>query len=154
MGRMGLIPQEVYALVERRRKSRWVMIARAEMALQEAQARAVNISAPAPDAVTVHGGEKDKMPGKVAAILRAEERLEQARKWEEVFRLMDRVFPFESTQEGIVAAYLYDNGMTQKEVCAVFHCSRLAVRQKRDNWVCHAALIAAGEGLIKIDKDL
>lgn len=151
---MALIPQEVYATVERKRRGRWVMIPRAESQLAEAQARAVNIAAPAADAVTVRGSDKDKMTGKVAAILRAEERLEQARKWEEVFRLMDRVFPFESSQEGIIAGYMYDNGMTQKEAARACHCSRQAVQRLRDNWVCHAALIAAGEGLIKIEKDL
>lgn len=152
MGKMALIPQEVYALVERKRRSRWVMIPRAEMALHEAQARAVNIAAPATDAVTIHGSDKDKMTSKVAAILRAEERLEHARKWEEVFRLMDRVFPFDGSPEGIVAGYMYDNGMTQKEAARACKCSRDAIRRLRDNWVCHAALIAAGEGLIKIEN--
>lgn len=151
---MPLIPQEIYALVERKRRSRYVMIPRAESALMEAQARAVNIAAPAADAVTIRGSDKDKMTGKVAAIIRAEEKLEQARKWEDVFRLMDRVFPFESTKEGIIAGYMYDNGMTQKEASRACHCSRDAVRRLRDNWVCHAALIAAGEGLIRIEKDL
>ena len=144
----------LYTLVERKRRSRWVMIARAEMALHEAQTRAINIAAPATDAVTIHGSDKDKMTGKVAAILRAEERLEQARKWEDVFRLMERVFPFEGTPEGIVAGYMYDNGMTQKEAARAYKCSRDTIRRLRDNWVCHAALIAAGEGLIRIEKDL
>lgn len=151
---MALIPQEVYALVERKRRSRWVMIQLAEIALHEAQARAVNIAAPATDAVTIRGSDKDKMTGKVAAILRAEEKLEQARKWEDVFRLMDRVFPFEGSPEGIVAGYMYDNGMTQKEAARACKCSRDTVRRLRDNWVCHAALIAAGEGLIEIEKNV
>lgn len=151
--KMALIPRKVYALVERKRRSRWIMIPRAEMELQEAQARAVNIAAPAFDAVTIHGSDKDRMTGKVADILRAEEKLRQARAWEKVFSLMDRVFPFESSQEGVVAAYLYDNGMTQKEACRTAGCDRQTIRRKQDNWVCHAALFAAAEGLIKIEGE-
>lgn len=128
------------------------MIPRAEMELYAAQIAATNIASPPTDKTPVRGGEKDAMPGKAAAVIRAEEKLERARAWERVFRRMDRAFPFETSQEGVVAAYLYDNGMTQEEVCLATGCSRTRIRQLRDNWVCHAALFAAADGLIAMKE--
>ena len=147
---MPLIPKEIYALVERKRRSRWVAEKRAMLQLQQAQAAAFKASAPPMDKPAVKNGPGDRTGKAALAIVAAEEKLEQARAWETVWRKMDRWYPFDSSMEGRVAGYLYDNGMSVKDVGTACGCSRDVVNRARDKWVYLAALSAAGEGLITI----
>ena len=123
---------------------------RAMLKLQDAQAAAYSLGSPGANGPSGKNGPSDRVGRMALRVAEAEGNLENARKWEDVWRLMDRVFPFKSTQEGRVAGYLYDNGMTDKEIANVCHCSTSAVYRSRDNWVCHAALVAIGNGLITI----
>lgn len=149
---MPLIPKEIYSLVERKRRGRWVAEKRAMIRLQDAQAAAFSLGSPAASGPTGHSGPGDRTGHLALKVAEAEEKLENARAWEQVFRVMDRVFPFDKTPEGRVAGYLYDNGMSVKETATACGRSRDAVNRARDNWVCHAALIAAGDGLITIKE--
>lgn len=145
-----LIPKEVYSLVERKRRCRWVAEKRAMLRLQDAQAAAFSLGSPGAGASGGKSGPGDRVGKLALAVAEAQEKLDNARAWEEIWRMMDRVFPFDRTQEGRVAGFLYDNGMGVKDVGTACGCSRDAVNRARDNWVCHAALFAAGEGLIQI----
>ena len=147
---MPLIPKEVYSLVERKRRARWVAEKRAMLKLQEAQAAAFSLGSPGAGGAGGRSGPGDRVGKLALRVVEAEDNLETARKWENVWRLMDRVFPFDKTKEGYIAGLLYDNGMTDKEIANVCRCSTSAVYRLRDNWVCHAAMIAVGEGLITI----
>lgn len=151
-----MIPESVYRLVEKKLRDRWELVPRAELRLYNAQARATAPGASAPSKNRPGSGSHrpDRMEQLAAAVIQAEADLEQARKWLHVFSLMDRVFPFESTQEGYVAGLMYGNGMNQEEICRFTHCERKAVRRRRDTYVCHCALIAASEGLIHLDAGL
>ena len=147
---MGLIPKEIYRLIEQKRRGRYVAEKKALIRLQEAQAAALCIPSPGAGSGGGKDGPGDRTGRLALAVAEAEERLETERAWEQVWRLMDRVFSFDATAEGRVAGYLYDNGMSVQETGAACGCSRDAVRRARDAWVCHAALIAAGDGLITI----
>lgn len=147
---MALIPKEIYALVERKRRSRYAGSSRALFRLQEAQAAAYSLPSPGAGKAPGKSGPGDRVGRLALAVVEAEEQLRKEQAWESVWQMMDRIFPFEHTMEGMVAGYLYDNGMTQKEAGAACHCSREAVCRARDNWVCHAALIAASDGLVDI----
>lgn len=151
---MPIIPENAYRQVEKRLRGRQAAVARAEQALFRAQQRAYAVSAPAPDNV---GGGRGSEPGSrvekaALSVLKAEEKLEHARKWEEVLRLLDRVFTLD-TPEGRAVDLVYSRGYDKKNAAKIMQCSRETLGRRLDTYVCHAALIAAGEGLIKIRED-
>lgn len=146
---MGVIPDEVYRLVEEKLKARWKLVPQAKAALYRAQQEALSLSAPAMDQDRVRSGKPgNRTQAAALRILEAEEKLAEAEKWADVFRLMNGIFPPDSSVEGAVAAALYDRGLSQEELCRVMRCDRQTVRRRRDNYVCHTALVAASHGLI------
>ena len=149
---MPVIPSKARRLVESKLRDRWVMVARAKAALFEAQAAAVSASAPAMDAVRVSSGPGDRTRAAALRILEAEEKLRQAEAWQEVFRLADAALPFESTPEGVVAGYLWGNGMSIEECCRATGRKRTTICHLRDNYVAHCALFAAAAGLIRFGE--
>lgn len=149
---MGVMPKKVRRLVEGRLRDRWVMVARAKAELLEAQAESESAAAPAMDAVRVSSGPGDRTQAGVLRVLAAEEKLRQAEAWEEAFRLADKALPWESTPEGVVAGYLWGNGMSMEECCRATGKSRALIRQLRDNYTAHCALFAAAAGLITFEE--
>lgn len=149
---MSVIPQRIYRLVENRLKNRWELKARATKKLYDAQQAALCVSSPATDQENHSSGPGNRTQALALKILEAEEQVERADRWEDAFRLTDAAFPFESTQEGVIAGYLYGNGMTIQETCAATGRKRTTVIHLRDNYVCHCALFAASLGLIDIRK--
>lgn len=150
---MGVMPKRVRKLVESRLRDRWVMIARAKEALFAAQAAVGSASAPALDAVRVSSGPGNRTQAGALRVLAAEEKLRQAEAWEEAFRLADKALPWESTPEGVVAGYLWGNGMSMEECCRATGKSRALIRQLKDNYVAHCALFAAAAGLIEMEEE-
>lgn len=149
---MSVIPQKIYRLVENRLRQRWEMAARARAKLYDAQRAAMAVSSPATDQENHASGPGNRTQALALRILEAEEQLERAEKWEAAFRMADAAFPFESTPEGVIAGYLYGNGMNIQEACAATGRSRAMVNKLRDNYVAHAALFAAALGLIDITE--
>lgn len=149
---MALIPKEIYSLVERKRRARWVAEKRAMLRLQDAQAAAFSLGSPGAGGPSGHSGPGDRTGQLALKVAEAEEKLENARAWEQVFRKMDRWYSFDSSMEGRVAGYLYDNGMGINDIATACGCSRDVVKRSRNNWVYMAALIAAGDGLITIKE--
>lgn len=147
---MSVIPQKIYRLVERRLRDRWTLAARARAELYDAQAAAYTISAPSMDQDRVGHGPGDRTQAAAMRVLAAEKKLAEAELWEEAIRLTDKAFPWESTSEGVIAGYLYGNGMTIQETCAATGRKRTTVIHLRDNYVAHCALFAAALGLIDI----
>ena len=150
---MPVIPENVYRQVEKRLRGRHIAVARAEQALYRAQQRAYAVSAPAPDKVV--GGRTNDPGSRVEkaalSVLKAEEKLDTARKWEDVLRLLDRVFT-QDTLEGRAVDLVYSRGYDKKNAAKIMQCSRETLGRRLDTYVCHAALIAAGEGLIRIKE--
>ena len=150
---MSVIPQKIYRLVENRLKQRWDLAARARAKLYDAQQAALSLSSPGANQDEGHSsGPGNRTQALAMKIVEAEERLAQAELWEEAFRLADAAFPWESTPEGVIAGYLYGNGMTIQETCIATGRKRTTVIHLRDNYVAHAALFAAALGLIDIRK--
>ena len=152
---MGVMPKKVRRLVEGRLRDRWVMVARAKAELLEAQAAEAiegSAAAPAMDAVRVSSGPGNRTQAWALRVLAAEEKLRQAEAWEEAFRLADKALPWESTPEGVVAGYLWGNGMSMEECCRATGKSRVVIRQLRDNYTAHCALFAAAAGLITFEE--
>lgn len=147
---MSYISEEVYRTVEKRLRKRWTMIRKAEERLALARSKAVDISAPSGSAGS--GGKCGKPGSKTErgalAVVRAEKRLETAKKWETVFRKVDQIFP-EDSNVGFVAGMIYGNGMTQADLARVSGCSRQTVKLRQDQYVIRAAFLAAQMGLIR-----
>lgn len=147
-----MIPENIYALVEKRLKERWTAIPKAEKALEKAREKAAAMGS----SQTSSGGSKTKSAGSkvermAILIVTAEKALETAQKWDAVFRKLDAIFP-ENTSEGFVASLMYGNGMSQEDVCRFTHCARVTVRRRRDRYVIYAATLAATMGLIKTEE--
>ena len=148
-----LIPPGVARIVERQLRSRYILVARAQQRLYEAQQRAVSIAGPPTDNVSVQSsGQKSRVEMAVVRILKAEEALDEARKWAEVFRLLDKAFPRE-TQEWKMANLVYQMGKTQKQAALEMKISEKTAAKYKDTYLVYAALMAAGDGLIKIRED-
>lgn len=146
---MNLIPEAVYRLIEKKLRKRWCLISKAEEAVIRARQRATDISAPAGDGI---GGGKSSSGSRVERgammILRAEKRLETARKWEAVFRKVDEIYPADSN-EGYAAGMIYGNGMSQADLARYSGCSRQTVKLRQDRYVIRTAFLAAAAGLIR-----
>lgn len=149
---MSVIPQKIYRKVEYHLRHRWDLSAQARARLYDVQREALSIASPATDQEKHGSGPGNRTQALALKIVEAEEQVKQAERWEEAFRLTDAAFPWESTQEGVVAGYLYGNGMNIQETCAATGRKRTTVIHLRDNYVAHAALFAAALGLIDIRK--
>ena len=146
---MSVIPDAAYELVEKKLLQREKLIRKAEDAVAKARAKATDISAPSG---TVSG--KGGIPGSrvergAMNVIRAEKRLENARRWEAVFRKMDEIFPADDSNEGFVASMIYGNGMSQADLARFSGCSRQTVKLRQDRYVIRCAFLAAQAGLIR-----
>ena len=149
--KMNVIPEAVYRLVEKKLRKRWTLISKAEEAVARARAKATDISAPSGDGSGAgkgggSGGSRTERGAMM--IIRAEKRLEAARKWEAVFRKVDEIYPADSN-EGYVAGMIYGNGMSQADLARYSGCSRQTVKLRQDRYVIRAAFLAAAAGLIR-----
>lgn len=150
---MGLIPQDVYMQVENRLKGRWSAIQKAEKALERARIRAsAGRSLQASSGGSKAHSKRSRVEQAAIMIVSAEKKLENAWKWEDVFRKMDEIFPADTTNEGFVASLMYGNGMSQEDVCRFTHCTRQTVRRRRDRYITYTALLAADKGLIDMKR--
>lgn len=150
---MPTIPESVYRLVEKKIRGRNTDVAKAQQALYRAQQRAFSSSAPATDQQPGRGSATDSRTEKaVLGILRAEERLEKARAWEEQLRLTDKTFP-PDTLEGRAAELIFVRGFDRKSAARIMQCTRETLNKRLDAYVCHAALYAAAAGLIDIKSE-
>ena len=147
---MNVIPEAVYRLVEKKLRKRWTLISKAEEAVARARAKATDISAPSGEGAGSKGGGNSgsRVERGAMMIIRAEKRLEIARKWEAVFRKVDEIYPADSN-EGYVAGMIYGNGMSQADLARFSGCSRQTVKLRQDRYVIRAAFLAAQAGLIR-----
>ena len=123
---------------------------RAMLKLQDAQAAAYSLGSPGAGGTGGRSGPSDRVGKLALAVAEAQEKLENVRAWEHVWRKMDKWFSFDSSMEGRVAGFLYDNGMGLNDIATACGCSRDAVNRARNNWVYMAAFSAACEGLVTI----
>lgn len=163
---MAVIPRQVYDEVEARLYERKTLVVRASERLARAQEMAYSIPSFTPEALpekamkkrgvnpnTIHGKGVTGDPTERAtfAILQAEADFCTATKWAEVFSRLDEIFA--GKPEAVIADAIYTQHELQKDVAARLHYDRQSVRRYRDTYVCHCALIAAEQGLIKITED-
>lgn len=154
---MAMNPDEIYQIVDRKLRDRNRIIAMADAALERAMEYATGGSTPVIGSGRKGGNTESRTQRAAIMLATAEEQVQEARKWAEVFRRLDKVFPAKTTNEGFVASLIYGNGMSQQDVCRFCKCDRKTVRRRQDRYIHHAALLAASYGLIdgelKTDDD-
>lgn len=150
---MPTIPENVYRQVEKRIRTRYTAVQKAELALYRAQQRAASASSPPTDQPSARSSAPgSRVERAVLNVLRAEERLETARAWEEQLRLLDRIFT-PDTPEGRAAEMVFNRGYDKTNAARILKCSRETLARRLDAYVCHAALFAAAAGLIEIREE-
>lgn len=148
---MPMIPDELYQRAERMRRNRGRFTARAREQLARARERAGSLPGGIGSISGGTGGIPQSRTEKAAlAVIRAEKGLERALKWEKVFRALDLIYPPES-DEGLIAADLYDRGMSQEQICRKLGTDRQTVRRRRDRYIYRLILLAAAAGLVTIN---
>ena len=155
---MPMIPLAIYRLCEEKLTARYMLISRANERLKDARGRAYAVQGMAadPNGGSHGGGHGDALERKSIAVVEAENGLRAALRWDDVIHRLDRRYPPES-KEGTIAGYLYgwtsSRPLTQEEVCALLDVDRKTVRKYRDTFVINCALLAAAEGLVKIEDE-
>ena len=152
---MSVIPEAAYEAVEKKLRQRDKLIRKAEEAVARARVRATDISAPSGNVSGSKGGTPGSRVERGAMnVIRAEKRLENARKWEAVFLKMDEIFPVEDSNEGFVASMIYGNGMSQADLARFTGCSRQTIKMRQDRYVIRCAFLAAQAGLIREEVEV
>lgn len=147
---MAVIPRHIYRRVEGALHRRGEALQGAAERYRQAQDRALRLEQRMDDLPS--GSSRSDRTGRGAADLsEAGDRLELAERWEQVFRRLDVMFA--GRDEAKAAKLLYDEHRSQEEVARMLYVERQTVRRWRDAYVCHAALLAAEAGLIRMEDD-
>lgn len=148
-----LIPVKAYRLVEQKLRERDSLEEKAERRLREARQRAVSIAGPPTDKPSVQSaGQQSRVEGALLLIRQAEEQLDAARKWLDVFRMADAKFP-PSSMEWKVVDRLYRQGKKQKQAAMEMYINKNTVQLFKDRYVYYAAFMAAEEGLVRVREE-
>ena len=148
---MAVIPRGIYDACEDALKRRESMIKEAESRLAEARARAYDAKGAKLDpngGGKPQGGHKSPTETGAETVIKAEEQLERARKWQDIFTQLDKIF--EGREESKIAEAIYQQHKQQLEVAEALHYDRQSIRRFRDVYICHCALLAAESGLLSV----
>lgn len=146
-----MIPESVYRRVEGKLFNAGKVRDAALRALDEARARAMLPTAPAPDGGIRSGGNRNRQEIKNLAVVQASIDAERAEKWELVLKRTQEMYP-PDTAVGQAARLYYRERQTQAAVAAKLHIDRQTVRRRLDTYVINCALLAADEGLLDLTE--
>lgn len=148
-----ILSKRVYQETERRLQERYTAIEQARELMAAARAGAYTVKAAPmdPNGGGRGTGRGDALERKAITVAEAEAELRAALAWDDVFRRLDRIFP-PDTKEGRVGWYLYQNGLTQADICRIMGCDRQTVRRNKDVYILNCALLAAMAGLVRMGE--
>lgn len=147
---MAVIPRHIYRRVEAALHHRGEAVDRADQRYRRAFERATGLGVGSGEKV-VTSSTGDKLVRDVISMVEAGDVLDEAERWEQVFRKLDTMFA--GRDEAKAAKLLYTEHRSQEEVARMLYVERQTVRRWRDAYVCHAALLAAEAGLIRMEDD-
>lgn len=142
---MAVIPRHVYRRVEAALHRRGEAVERADQRYRRAYEHATGIGGGLGKKVRT-SGTGDRLARDVITMVEAGDVLDEAERWEKVFRRLDEYF--KGREETRAAVMLYREHLPQTVVAQRMRVDRQTVRRWRDAYVCHAALLAVEEGLI------
>lgn len=149
---MAAIPRALYAYIEKKlHEQPYEAVAGAAMQLIERREEALCIKSPGSETSGGHsGGVSNRVQDGVLRVIAAEESLDCANRWALVLTKLNEIF--EGKQEKELAELLYVQKLTAQEIAARWGVDRQTVRRLKDNYVIHAALLAAEHGLVRISE--
>lgn len=147
---MAVIPARIYRRVEAALHHRGEARTKGLQRYQDAVDHATRISSGLTERVQ-SSTSGDRLERDVIRIAEASEALDAAERWEKVFRRLDVYFA--GQDEAKAAQLLYIEHLPQNVVAKKMFVDRQTVRRWRDSYVCHAALLAAEAGLIRMEDD-
>ena len=149
---MAAIPRALYAYIEKKlHEQPYEAVAGAAMQLIERREEALCIKSPGSEPSGGHsGGVSNRVQDGVLRVIAAEESLDCANRWALVLTKLNEIF--EGKQEKELAELLYVQKLTAQEIAARWGVDRQTVRRLKDNYVIHAALLAAEHGLVRISE--
>jgi hypothetical protein len=156
---MAVIPRKIYRAVEGKLFVRDRLVSVASDRVSLAKSASFGLRSPiwskltadeikhhGIDPTAIHGtGQTDGMH-EVIEMLEAESELCHALKWAEVFSALDEIFT--ERNEGKVAVMYYTDRMKGSEIAEALGVDRQTIRNYRDTYVAHCALLAAEKGLV------
>lgn len=143
------IPRKLYAHIERRLYERDCgEAAKASRAVIDSRGDALNLKSPSLSGGGHGGAVSDRVQNGVERVIAAEEQLSRALRWQAVFARLDEAFS--GTETGEVAQMIYRDRVQIQQIARLRGCDRQTVTRLRDNYVTHAALLAAEQGLIRM----
>lgn len=150
---MAVIPWNIYKNVEWHLHNRAHLVENAVENMTDIEddvfngSRALSADTRSPSGTSKHS---DPTAQKAMTIIRAHERVENARKWGFV---MDKTFAyFEGTLTGEVALRFYGQRRKILQIATDLDIDRQTIRRHRDEFVCLCALYASESGLIHIER--
>lgn len=143
------IPRRLYAHIERRLHERdYAEVAKACQSVISSRGDAMNLKSPSLNSGGHSGAISDRVQDGVERVMAAEERLSRALRWQAVFARLDEAF--DGTEEALIAQMIYRDKVQVQQIARLLNRDRQTITRYRDNYVTHAALLAAEAGLIRM----
>lgn len=149
---MAAIPRKLYALIEKKLfEQPYEAVSAAAEALIERREQAYGVKSPDGESGGAKsGGVSDRVQSGVLRMIAAEEELLVANRWAMVVARLSEIF--EGTQTLEVAELFYVQKRTEAEIARSKGISRQTIRNRRDEYVIRAALLAAEHKLIRMSE--
>lgn len=143
------IPRRLYAHIELRLHERdYTEVAKACQCVISSRGDAMNLKSPSLNGGGHSGAISDRVQDGVERVMAAEERLSRALRWQAVFARLDEAFA--GTEEALIAQMIYRDKVQVQQIARLLNRDRQTITRYRDNYVTHAALLAAEAGLIRM----
>lgn len=149
---MAIIPRTLYAYIEKKlHEQPYDAVSAAAEALISMREEATCVKSAAGGSPGGRaGGVSNRVQDGVLRVIAAEETLCTANRWAFVLTRLSEIFEGKPEQE--IAQRLYVRKMTAQEIATECGVDRQTIRRLRDNYVVRAALLAAEQGLVRMDQ--
>lgn len=149
---MAAIPRKLYAFIEKKLfEQPYEAVSAAAETLIERREQALCVKSPGSEG---GGGKSNAVSNRVQdgvlRVIAAEEDLSTASRWACVLTRLSEIF--EGTEVAEVAALYYGEQLTEAEIARSKGISRQTIRNRRDEYVIRAALLAAEAGLVRLSE--
>ena len=149
---MAVIPRKLYAYIEKKLfEQPYAAVSEAAEALIERKEQAYGVKSPGGEGGSgKSSGVSNRVQDGVLRVIAAEEDLDAANRWALVVTRLGEIF--EGTETAKVAELFYAQKLTEAEIARSKGISRQTIRNRRDEYVIRAALLAAEHKLIRMSE--
>lgn len=149
---MAAIPRNLYAYIEKKLYEQpYEAVSAAAEELIERREEAMGVKSPGSEPSGGRsGGVSNRVQDGVLRVIAAEENLYTANRWALVVMRLGEIFGGTETAE--IAELFYVQKMTEADIARSRCVSRQTIRNRRDEYVIRAALLAAEHGLVRMSE--